>query len=244
MNTVFKAHRKLRSASIIRVEDASLVNEHIFEEFSSGKSESQVHISPNYQAEVSEAETMQGISLEEVQLEVQQAYDNGFNDGKQVTSALLETEMDTLREWVKNLDTAIIDMHEQFKQQIDTLEQVAVQLAITATKHILQREVHDNAMIAVEQVQKAIAGLHGIRDVTIRIHPSNFTALTNAKNSLTNGSSTIRNIHLVNDSSVEPGGCILETGIGTIDAQLKTQLEILSASMLTAATVQETPEEF
>lgn len=243
MNTIIRTHKKVRTASIIRVEDASLVHDHVFEDFAKVKQESQLHISPNYHPEP-EPETAPGMSLEDVQLEVQQAYDNGFNDGKQVTSALLETEMNTLRDWVQNLDTAIIEMQEQFKQQIDLLEKVAVELAITATQHILQREVHENAMLAVEQVKKAISGLHGIKDVTIRIHPSNYQALTAAKNSLASGSSSIRNIHLVNDPQVEPGGSIIETGIGTIDAQLKTQLAILASAMQTAAIVQETPEEF
>lgn len=58
----------------------------------------------------------------------------------------------------------------------------------------------------------------------IRLHPADFQALEKAGNPLVSTGES-RTITLVADPAVELGGCILETALGTFDAQLATQLE-------------------
>ncbi|MBL7997313.1 MAG: hypothetical protein JNL32_01625 [Candidatus Kapabacteria bacterium] len=241
MNTTLTAHRKLKKVQIIKMEDAASVHSHVFDDFSAphfhDADPPDEHAMHEETAETLTAE-QEMIPLEDAELQVQESYDRGFADGQQVTSALLDTEMNTMREWMKNLDTAMIDLREQFAQQIDEMEKAAIRIAMTAVEHILARELSDNSHVAVEQVRKALATLHGVRDVTVRVHPDSVTALTDAKNSLMSGSPSVQHIHITGDFAVEPGGCLLETAIGTVDAQLSTQLAHIRAAMEEAVRLQ------
>lgn len=245
MPTVIRTPRKVSAARVIKVEDARTISAHVFPDFSELlDDEDLLPIEAANEEEVQPEEEESLYTLEEVQVEVQGAYDRGFTDGKQVATALLDTEMNKMREWVKNLDTAMMELREQYAQHIEELESVAVQLAMTAVEHILGREIHANTHLAVDQVKKAIASLHGIRDIRVRIHPSGIEALTEAKNSLVENSNSVQSVELISDPSVEQGGCILETAIGTVDAQLRTQLKILRTAMEEAAQLKDVPDEF
>lgn len=245
MPSVIRTHRKVSAARVIRVEDTHSVSAHIFPDFSEVSDDENLLPLDAIDEEAVQPDEEEALyTLEEVQVEVQGAYDRGFSDGKQVASALYDTEMNKLREWVKNLDTAMMELREQYSQQIESLESVAVQLAMTATEHILGQEIHENTQLAVHQVKKAIAEIHGIRDIRVRIHPSSFEALTDAKSSLVEGSGSVQSIEIISDPAVESGGCILETAIGTVDAQFRTQMRLVRAAMEEASQVKDLSDEF
>jgi hypothetical protein len=61
------------------------------------------------------------LPLEEVKKEVQTAYNNGFNDGEQVTRSTLELEIQKLQFWVKNIDGVTENLKNQFMSEMRKL---------------------------------------------------------------------------------------------------------------------------
>lgn len=163
-------------------------------------------------------------TLEQVQQEVQAAYDRGFADGQEVASAVLQTEINTLTERLRNLDGAIRALQQQYAEAIASLEPVAFDLAVTIAEAILGYEAQRSLECVLAQARAALEQYHGKDAVRIRLHPSSLEALEQAGNPLVREAAQ-QDITLVADPSIEPGGCVLETAIGTFDAQLKTQLE-------------------
>lgn len=163
-------------------------------------------------------------TIEQVQQEVQTAYDRGFADGQNVATAILETEVNTLTERLRNLDSAIVELQRQYADAIAQTERVALDLAITIARTILGYEAQQSERCVLEQARAALEQYHGKDAVTIRVHPSSLEALQRAGNQLATGTG-MQSITLVADPTVEPGSCILETALGTFDAQLSTQLQ-------------------
>ncbi len=163
-------------------------------------------------------------TIEQVQHEVQTAYDRGFSEGQEVATAVLETELRALTERVRSLDSAILELQRQYAQAIERTEHVALDLAATIARAILRIEAERSIECVVAQAQAALAQYHGKDAVTVRLHPADYNALEKAGNPLVSGHDS-RPIKFVADPAVEEGGCILETALGSFDAQLSKQLE-------------------
>ncbi|MFM8177939.1 MAG: FliH/SctL family protein [Candidatus Kapaibacterium sp.] len=181
---------------------------------------------------------------EQIEVDIQAAYDRGFTDGQSVTSALLESELSTFRDKVANIDTMIMDLREQFAMETDQMSSIAVNVAIAIAEHILHREVSQNPMVAVDQAKKVLANMHGTREVIIRVHPDSHDLMKESNSQLLNATSTLRKIDILADESVERGGCVLETSMGTVDTQFRHQLEHLRKTMEETVQVKELAGEF
>lgn len=238
--------RRVREAHIIRVQEPSDVQTMVFEEFErNAMFETPQHDTSAQTEQAQQEQSIAEYTHEQMELEVQEAYDRGFNDGKQVTAALLDTEMTKLREWVKNLDTTIIEVTEQFTNQRTKLEQVSIDVALSIAEHILATTVHAHASaVAVEQARKALQQIHGASTITLRVSSESYDALKEAEYSMRTSLGAGKTLHIECDDSVEKGGCIVQTESGIIDAQLQTQLKTIREELRKNAEVKELPEEF
>ena len=222
---VIRIPQKLQRIQIIRSRQAADAHAMQFEEF-----DSEVEYAPPV-AEVRE----ETVPRSQVEHELKNAYDRGFEDGREVTSAMLERELGRHEEWLQNFDAIVGELHREFSGAITRLEECAVSLGVEVARFLLQREVQTDPAVVVEQVRRAFARVSGIDMVTVRLHPSNVEALERVKSALIAASDGVRSILVQPDESVAPGGCVLETAIGTIDAQIGTQLEQIKNEMLETA---------
>ena len=165
------------------------------------------------------------IPIENVKKEVQEAYNQGFSDGQDTTTATFKTQIRQHQKWLKNLDSVINELRSAYSKEIVSLEDSVVELAVMVAEHILEHEISDNSKIVVDQTRKAIGSLD--RDIIFKIHlhPENIEILESVKSKLINDSSVMKKVELIANTDVDQGGCILETSAGIVDARLKTQLE-------------------
>lgn len=227
---VVRLPQKLQRVQILRSHQVADVHAMEFEEFSP------------VDTYVDDAEPQEEfVSRARVEQELKNAYDRGFEDGREVTSAMLEREIGRHEEWLQNFDNIIAELHRRFSDSTGKLEECSIALAVEIARHILQREVQKDATIAIEQVQRAFERINGIDTVTIRLHPFNVDALKKVKSSLLTSASDVKTIEIVADPSIDMGGCVVDTNIGSIDAQIRTQLEQLQATMVKEARASQTP---
>lgn len=222
---VVRLPRKLQRVQILRSSQAADIHAMEFEEFATDEDESAT----------SAAEEEELIARSRMERELKNAYDRGFEDGREVTSAMLEREIGRHEEWLQNFDSIVAELHRRFSDSIKKLEECSIALGVEIARHILQREMQSDATVAIEQVQRAFERVNGIDAVAVRLHPYNVEALKKVKSKLLAAASDIKAIEIVSDPSVEVGGCIVDTNMGSIDAQIKTQLEQLRAAMLQEA---------
>jgi flagellar assembly protein FliH len=98
-------------------------------------------------------------------------------------------------------------------------------LVILLTKKMIRRELLLEEGTIVGMVRGALARVVGGSEVTLRVSPSDYEVLNARKAELSVGLEEIKGIRFEADQSVAPGGCLVETPSGLVDARLETQLE-------------------
>jgi flagellar assembly protein FliH len=217
--------RKLHRVQILPKDDMSQVQNMEFEDLS-GKV-------PEIPTEP-EIPEIQVIPLEDAETRVQEAYDQGFEDGKQVATATMAVEIERQQVILKNFDALITRLHAEFDASLRQMEESIVSMALILARSVITETALVEKSVVIEQARKAIAAVSGAPHIKIRLHPADITALKAAGSSIIAEPLSAPEITIAEDDLIEPGGCIVESPIGAIDAQISTQIEQLRLSLLRA----------
>ncbi len=213
--------RKVRNVEIIHSDSKRDIIEPIFEEFS-----------PEMFDEFEEVEQIpESILVKEAQQQIQSAYDRGFNDGKQVATGTMMVEIHKQQETLKNFDAHVVNLHGKYEELMLHAEDSIVALALALAKNIVQEVVNEEKSVVIAQARKALQALRGADSVVIRLNPVDIDALEVAQSTLLADPMQMPKVKLESDYTVEEGGCIMESALGTIDAQIKTQFEKLGETL-------------
>ncbi len=165
------------------------------------------------------------LTEEELKAQLKAAYDQGFNDGREVASRTLEREIQTAMEHVRSVDNLLLSIQQQFQKLQTEFEKAVAELAIAIAETILQEKLQDHHIeLIIRQIRAVFQEFPVFEELTIRLNPQDIEALQQAQSQLF-APGEVRNITLIPDERIERGGCIIETPLGAIDAQLSTQLE-------------------
>ena len=91
-------------------------------------------------------------------------------------------------------------------------------------------------MVTIQHFQ-ALKKVKGRGDVTLRVNLQDAKLTTEHISDFIKQVENIKNIVVVEDSSVEKGGCIVETDFGAIDARISSQLSELETQILSVAPI-------
>jgi flagellar assembly protein FliH len=129
------------------------------------------------------------------------------------------------QEWARALSAlrtsaATLDAH-QSPVFVD-VESAVARMAVEIAEVLLGRHLELGSWQALDAVQRALALAPRQSAVVVRLHPDSALVLPDLSDAMPGGSVTI-----VADPSIEPGGCVVEAGNRTIDAQLGPALQRL-----------------
>lgn len=170
------------------------------------------------------------LSTEEIQNQVQSAYDKGFEDGQQITQMALTEEFRKMEAWVKRIDEVILNLQQEFSLRIRSLKDIIVPIALKISEHIIKSELKTNPAIVEKQVEKSLEVIDNEKVFELRLNPSDVEILKSV-GSILLSDPKLEGVEIVPDPSVEPGGCILETEVGRIDATISSQLKKISNTL-------------
>jgi len=148
----------------------------------------------------------------------QSGYDTGYQEGlAQTTEQLVKARME----------------HEQF---LKNANRELVDLAFKIAEKIIGKQIEIEPQTIISIVKQAMQNVRGSKQLTIRVHPNDAKILRENDEELQEALGRQRMIDILEDKKVQPGGCIIESEIGTVEAQLQTQLERLKKILLAAKT--------
>ena len=84
----------------------------------------------------------------------------------------------------------------------------------------------------MQNVLQSLRKVKGRGDVTIRVNLADVQLTSEHTKDFMESVESIKNITVAEDSSVEKGGCIIETDFGAIDARISSQLNELEQKIL------------
>ncbi len=151
-----------------------------------------------------------------VEGEAKKAMEQGYKDGRDEGLASV-TEM---------LATA----QHQKEITLKNFEKDIIRLVYDIAEKIIGRDLEEREGAVVDLISQALQVATG-QNIIILVNPSDLDAVKKNHAHLMQVLDASRSIQLRGSEKVAPHGCLIETEIGTIDAQLSTQLDAIKKAL-------------
>ncbi len=181
---------------------------------------------PEPQIEEVEIEAVKPLTLDELEAIRQDAYNEGFSAGEKdgfragQLKAKQEAEL-ALAAKLEQLEQVMGNLMEPIAGQDLEVEQALVDLISQMTRQVIQRELNTDSSQIRHVLREALKLLPmGASNIRIHIHPQDFELVK-----------ALRERHeeswrILEDESLQPGGCRVESESSRIDASVETRLTL------------------
>lgn len=168
-----------------------------------------------------------------VRLEVEQVRQTAREEGYRQGREQILQEMAAEREASRNAAQRVVAQAlREREKMLAELEPELVKLALAIAKKVIHAELKQSPDLVVQLAKAALQKVNGTSEVTIRVHPSQKGILEEQREQLDSEGFEYRLINIEADPAIEPGGCIVDTGAGYVDAQISQQLKSLEGALL------------
>ncbi|MBB1519641.1 flagellar assembly protein FliH [Aquipseudomonas guryensis] len=183
---------------------------------------------PELQPQMEEVaiEEVKPLTLDEVEAIRQDAYNEGFaigeKDGFHAGQLKAKQEGEAaLALKVKSLEQLMSQLLEPIANQDQELEQALVNLVSQMTRQVIQRELTTDSSQIRSVLREALVLLPmGASNIRIHIHPQDFELVKALRERHE------ENWRIVEDESLLPGGCRVESEHSRIDASIETRMAL------------------
>ncbi len=154
--------------------------------------------------------------LKRVEEEMEKAKAKGFEEGK--NQGLADV-------------TALMSQAVHAKEKMfEGVEKDAVKLVYDIAEKVLGEELATRETAIVDLVRQALQTAMG-QKIIVLVNPADLEAVRQEQATLLQALDGSRSLQIRADEKVKPHGCIIETEVGTIDAQLDTQLSAIRKAL-------------
>ncbi len=134
------------------------------------------------------------------------------------------------REKLSRLETMLASVQRERAEFFDRIEPELVRLSVTIAEKVISQELAVRPDVVVDIVRGAMKRLRDREQVRISVNPGDLEQVRGARDDLISAVDGVRKLEIVEDRRVSPGGCVIESPNGTLDARIETQLnEIVAA---------------
>lgn len=175
-------------------------------------------------AEVIEAEARK--SLEEVEGEAEK---RGFAAGREAGFQEGRAEVERL---IERTHTVLDRAQDKRAEILAETEQQIVDLVLLIARKVIKVISENQRNVVVSNVVQALRKVKGRGTVVIRVNVDDLKLTTEHAKDFIRLIESVKDITVIEDSSVDRGGCIIETEFGEIDARITSQLAELEQKIL------------
>ncbi len=176
-----------------------------------------------------EAEQIVKTAHDEEQRIFDKAQKDGFDKGHEEGYQVGNQEADRL---VERLHKMIEGVQDKRQEILDQTEGQIVDLVLLMTRKVVKIMSDSQKSVIMSNVVQALKKVKGRGDVVLRVNLADVKLTTDHTRDFITQVENIKNVHVVEDSSVDRGGCIVETDFGAIDARISSQLAELETKIL------------
>ncbi|WP_147615957.1 flagellar assembly protein FliH [Treponema pectinovorum] len=157
------------------------------------------------------------------------AYEDGYKNGEESGFASGKEEVSRLIERSHKILQAVMNRREEI---LNETEQQIVELVLLMSRKVVKIMSDNQKQVVMANVLSALKKVKGRGDVTIRVNIEDVKLTTEHIKDFIAQVENIKGITVVEDGSVDKGGCIVETDFGAIDARISSQLSELENKIL------------
>ncbi len=147
----------------------------------------------------------------------QKGHAEGLEQGKREGFTEATSLVTALRQGLKELEEARgLYYGKAEKEMID--------LTMLIAAEIVRREIRQDPAIVLDVLRKAAAELESKQEITVRMNPRDIELAAGMREQLEREMTQVDHIEFKPDPAITPGGCIVETNIGMLDATVENRL--------------------
>ncbi|MCX5750696.1 MAG: FliH/SctL family protein [Candidatus Saganbacteria bacterium] len=139
--------------------------------------------------------------------------EEGKIEGRAELAARIEEALDTINQAVKEREKIIRDAEAEI-----------LRLAIKIAEQIIRSEVSLHRDVCLNIVAEAIQKVSDREQMILRVSREDVEQLKRHKDRLAGLVDGVKSFSILEDSNIEPGGCMIETNLGFVDARISTKL--------------------
>lgn len=126
-------------------------------------------------------------------------------------------------EWIEKISA----LEEEIKKVRRDTQAVIVPIALKAAKKIVGREIEASEKTVVDIIANSLKAVAQHKKIRIYVNPKEFDILEENRDKIKHIFENLEALSILPQDDVDPGGCIIETEGGIINAQLENQWMIL-----------------
>lgn len=158
-----------------------------------------------------------------------EAYQTGFDEGREKGYEEGNLEAQRLIDRLHVILDRIMDKRQEI---LDNTEQQIVELVLLMARKVVKVISENQRNVVMSNVLQALRKVKGRGDVIVRVNLADVKLTTEHTKDFMRAVENIQNITVAEDSSIDRGGCIIETDFGAVDARISSQLAELEQKIL------------
>ena len=159
----------------------------------------------------------------------QEAREKGYAEGHEEGYKKGSEEVGRLVEQLHTIITKAIDKRNQI---IEDSETQLINMVLLIANKVIKVISENQKNVVINNVIQALRKLKSRGDVVIRVNLADLQLTTDHTRDFMDRIENVRSITVLEDSSVDKGGCIIETDFGQIDARISSQLKDIEERVL------------
>ena len=172
----------------------------------------------NAQKQAAEIETNTQRRLEQIENE---AFEKGYRDGHEQGYKAGKDEVERL---IERLHLILSKAIEKRNEIIEESETELINLVLLIARKVIKVISENQKNVVINNVIQALRKLKSRGDVVIRVNLSDLELTTEHTKDFLKMVENVKSLTVMEDASVDKGGCIIETDFGQIDARISSQL--------------------
>ncbi len=158
-----------------------------------------------------------------------EAYERGYAEGHGKGYDEGKAEVQRLVESLHSIITRAIEKRNEIIQEAETQ---IINLVLLIVKKVIKVISENQKNVVINNVVQALRKLKSRGDVVIRVNLSDLELTSEHVKDFMKMVENVKSITVLEDSSVDRGGCIIETDFGQIDARISSQLHEIEERIL------------
>jgi len=155
----------------------------------------------------------------------------GYEDGKIEVTRLIE-----------RTQTVLERAQDKRGDILSETEQEVINLVLLMTRKVVKVIADNQREVVISNVEQALKKVRDRGNIIIRVNLADLKLTTEHTREFIQMLEGVKSIQVAEDSSVDPGGCIIETDFGEIDARIASQLAELEAKILEVSPIRTKPK--
>lgn len=176
-----------------------------------------------------EAERIEAEARQKAEGIERDAFDRGMAQGKEEGYREGKSEADRI---VERLHVVLNRAIERRNEIIEESESQVVNLVLSIAKKVIKVISENQKNVVMNNVIQSLRKLKSKSDVIIRVNLADLKTVSEHKEDIVKAIERVGNITVAEDTTVDPGGAIVETDFGEIDARISSQLREIEDRIL------------